>query len=345
MKKNNYQSMQRNTLLFLIFTGLIAGILIAGCTSAQANDPIVGTWLGTTSGSYVIFTENGQFIIHNNGDADIHSNWTKTQNGDYQTTSASGEILTFSYNASGDYIVYAGLPGTHLSRFSAQGTAVPTASVATSVMTPIQQLAVSATTALTVFPTTSVSQDPIIGTYTCDAGAAGYGQVTFNADGTFVEYFNLAGEAPVQATGTWQYNNGVYLTALTTGATNVWVITPSGAVKDENALIYIPGTEHGKVQVTQTTSGTNSKSLSYSGTGDDIRSFSVTNGGGFVVTGSNSGDSNFIVHITDSGGNVKEFVFNEIGPYSGKKIIHLSAGSYYLDVKAEGGWTITLTGS
>jgi len=88
---------------------------------------------------------------------------------------------------------------------------------------------------------------------------------------------------------------------------------------------------------------TSSGSLKYTGSGDDIRSFSVTSGGGFIVSGTNSGNSNFIVHITDTSGSVEDFVFNEIGPYSGKKIIRIGAGKHYLDVNAEGSWTIIIT--
>jgi len=90
-------------------------------------------------------------------------------------------------------------------------------------------------------------------------------------------------------------------------------------------------------------SSTNSKSLQYSGSGDDTQSFTVSGGGGFIVSGSYTGSGNFIVHITDSYGNVQEFVFNEIGSYSGKKIVHLNAGKYYLEVTASGPWNIGIS--
>jgi hypothetical protein len=86
-----------------------------------------------------------------------------------------------------------------------------------------------------------------------------------------------------------------------------------------------------------------SSPLTLSGSGDDTRSFSVTGGGGFLVTGSYSGAHNFIVHIVDSRGEVEVFVFNEIGSYSGRKIIQLDPGTHYLEVQSSGSWTITLT--
>jgi hypothetical protein len=94
---------------------------------------------------------------------------------------------------------------------------------------------------------------------------------------------------------------------------------------------------------TYSSPSSSSGSAHLSGSGDDTRSFSVTGGGGFLITGSYSGLHNFIVHIADSRGNIEEFVFNEIGSYSGRKIVNLDAGTHYLEVQASGPWTIDIS--
>jgi hypothetical protein len=81
------------------------------------------------------------------------------------------------------------------------------------------------------------------------------------------------------------------------------------------------------------------------GNGDGLEKLTVTNGGGFIIDGTNNGKSNFIVHITDSSGEVVEFVFNKIGAYSGRKIVNLDEGVYYIEVQSSGSWTIKVTPS
>lgn len=201
----------------------------------------------------------------------------------------------------------------------------------------------------TVAQETKGTVDSIIGVWRLIASNGFDERWRFNADGTFVMSFYSPDEMKTQVvSGTWSSQGGnTYVTNTIAGFFETIVYDP-----DQNAiynlqypaLVMTPYT--GSVATaspTTSSSGSTSKSLSFSGTGDDIRSFSVSGGGGFIVSGTNAGRSNFIVHITDHSGDVEEFVFNEIGPYSGKKIIHLDQGSYYLDVKAEGPWTITLT--
>lgn len=95
--------------------------------------------------------------------------------------------------------------------------------------------------------------------------------------------------------------------------------------------------------ISGSSSSGSSSSQTLSGSGDDTKSFSVTGSGGFLVAGSYSGKSNFIVHIVDKNGDIEEFLFNVIGSYSGKKIVHLDPGTHYLEVQASGPWSITFT--
>src|SRR5947207_4659382 len=60
-----------------------------------------------------------------------------------------------------------------------------------------------------------------------------------------------------------------------------------------------------------------------------------------VATASNSGTSNFIVHLV---GPTTSYLFNEIGPYSGQLAeTDVKAGRYRVAVQAEGCWTIAFT--
>jgi hypothetical protein len=82
----------------------------------------------------------------------------------------------------------------------------------------------------------------------------------------------------------------------------------------------------------------------YTGNGDDIRPFTIKEGGGLIITGVYSGDTNFIVRITDNDGKqVGSSLFNQTGSYTGRKIVNLAAGKYYLEIQAKGPWSIDLS--
>jgi hypothetical protein len=62
-----------------------------------------------------------------------------------------------------------------------------------------------------------------------------------------------------------------------------------------------------------------------------------------VVTGSHRGQRNFLVGVTGYGTDdgYRDFVFNEIGRFRGETLIDdLPAGRYYVDVNADGAWTV-----
>jgi hypothetical protein len=82
----------------------------------------------------------------------------------------------------------------------------------------------------------------------------------------------------------------------------------------------------------------------YTGNGDDIRPFTIKEGGGLIITGVYSGDTNFIVRITDNDGKqVGPSLFNQTGSYSGKRIVNLAAGKYFFEIQAKGPWSIDLS--
>ncbi len=56
------------------------------------------------------------------------------------------------------------------------------------------------------------------------------------------------------------------------------------------------------------------------------------------------GESNFIVYLYDVNGNRIELIVNEIGSYSGEKLVYISnSGDYYLDVTSDGKWGMTIS--
>ena len=78
------------------------------------------------------------------------------------------------------------------------------------------------------------------------------------------------------------------------------------------------------------------------GTGARVVSVYVPRNSPLVVTGTHSGQSNFIVHMVKSGN--KEFIFNEIGRYNGQALVaEPAAGRYRVAVDADGAWTLKFT--
>jgi len=223
-----------------------------------------------------------------------------------------------------------------------------------SVVTPTPQI-VYVTVLVTPTPTSTVAraQDPITGVWRLSDSTGYDNRLRFNADGTFAESLYFIDEKLTRVYyGTWsaQGGNSYALRDTTIGTYETYIYDPA-----RNSIYYtkyptlLLTPYQGDVMAasssksTPTPSATTSSSLKYTGYGDDIKKFSVEGGGGFIITGSNSGGSNFIVHITDNEGKIVEFVFNEIGPYSGKKIVNLDPGKYFLEVQAEGSWSIDIS--
>lgn len=76
------------------------------------------------------------------------------------------------------------------------------------------------------------------------------------------------------------------------------------------------------------------------GTGDDVVSFTTTGSGLYIFTMKHTGSSNFAVWLLDEKGNKIDLLVNEIGSYSGKKSEQLTVGKYFLDITADGLWTV-----
>lgn len=81
----------------------------------------------------------------------------------------------------------------------------------------------------------------------------------------------------------------------------------------------------------------------FSGNGDDVKSFTATGSGLKIFTLFHNGDRNFIVWLKDTSGDKVALLVNENGKYYDKKSETLSSGTYYLDITADGSWTIDIS--
>ena len=79
------------------------------------------------------------------------------------------------------------------------------------------------------------------------------------------------------------------------------------------------------------------------GHGDDIRSFNTTEPGLKIFTMHHDGDRNFAITLKDEDGKYISLLVNNIGEYSGKNSATLKVGKYYLNIEADGDWTIAIT--
>jgi hypothetical protein len=124
------------------------------------------------------------------------------------------------------------------------------------------------------------------------------------------------------------------------------VLTQTPTTAPPTGWVYNPRTGsyvQSSTQSAPTPSGTASGSLTFSGSGDDVQSFTATGYGIRIFSMSYNSDDNFIVWLKDSNGNKLDLLANEIGSYSGKHSSSLDTGTYYLDVTASGPWRIELT--
>lgn len=84
--------------------------------------------------------------------------------------------------------------------------------------------------------------------------------------------------------------------------------------------------------------------LTFSGTGDKATQSFNWPGGMMRIEMTHTGSSNFIIHLVDStDGSTEEFVENEIGSVNGSRVFSIPAGSYLLDVQADGKWTVKIS--
>ena len=195
------------------------------------------------------------------------------------------------------------------------------------------------------------AQDPIIGVWSRYSSSTGFDdKYQFNADGTYIENYLTVGVFY----GMWsaQGSNSYTTRETSTGASETIVYNPAqNCIYSTTypSLLYTP--YQGNVMAasapvstpTYSPQSPSSSSAHFSGNGDDVISFTTSGTGLRIFTMRHTGDSNFIIKLKDGDGNYRALLVNEIGSYSGRTSESLTTGKYYLDVSADGAWTIDIT--
>ena len=82
--------------------------------------------------------------------------------------------------------------------------------------------------------------------------------------------------------------------------------------------------------------------IQLTGTGQQATSSFNVSGGLTTFKMAHAGDSNFAVWLLDSQGEKVDLLANVIGGYQGTQGLGLAGGSYLLDIKADGDWTVEI---
>jgi hypothetical protein len=236
------------------------------------------------------------------------------------------------------------------------------------VVTPIPQI-VYVTVLVTPTPTSTVvlAQDPILGVWN-NGDTWGYTDIVqFKPDGTWHDScFNSLSMNWHEEWGTWtaQGSNSYILHSTSPSPvresyTYIYDPAQNGIhLSDIPAQVYQPfkrdvATFKAEIVAAAASAPTSTPTYSsppsssgstrFSGSGDDVKSFTATGSGLRIFTMRHTGTHNFAVVLKDSGGNYVTLLANEIGSYSGKKSERLTSGSYYLDITADGSWTIDIS--
>ncbi|TQK49877.1 hypothetical protein FBY35_0153 [Streptomyces sp. SLBN-118] len=129
----------------------------------------------------------------------------------------------------------------------------------------------------------------------------------------------------VNAIGTYNGSKGVGMSAgsyrLTIQADSAWTITITQP--RHQAAVSLPHT--------------------YSGKGDRIVGPFTANHAA-TLRGTHRGKANFIVTVLDAKGDLQNLPFNQVGNFNGSTVTQMiSGGPYYLNVTADGTWTLKLS--
>ncbi|MGB8892412.1 MAG: hypothetical protein WCC86_10130 [Methanoregula sp.] len=176
----------------------------------------------------------------------------------------------------------------------------------------------------------SLSLDPIVGVWR-SPGPAYLFTISFDVNGKTQETF--ANQPGVMYNGTWKpAGDNTYLVTRDSGANTIWVYSPESNTmfnRDATGITY---------SLYQGAAGASRASLS--GTGNMVIPFSATRTGLWAFTLVYSGQSNYIVWLTDAAGNRVALLANDIDSCTVIKTQKLDEGKYYLNITASGPWTI-----
>jgi hypothetical protein len=118
--------------------------------------------------------------------------------------------------------------------------------------------------------------------------------------------------------------------------------TTAGFSRYREAMVTVTDTKFAALSE-MPSSGFSVEPAQFSGYGNDIQSFNSTGTGRKFFTLTHDGKSNFAIVLEDERERYISLLVNEIGSYSGKKSANLTIGKYYLDITADGAWTIAIT--
>lgn len=142
---------------------------------------------------------------------------------------------------------------------------------------------------------------------------------------TLLDSSGQAKDVLVNAIGTYNGSKGVGMSAgsyrLTIQADSAWTITLTQPRRQ--AAVSLPHT--------------------YSGKGDRIVGPFTANHAA-TLRGTHRGKANFIVTVLDGKGDLQNLPFNQVGNFNGSTVTQMiSGGPYYLNVTADGTWTLKLS--
>jgi hypothetical protein len=118
--------------------------------------------------------------------------------------------------------------------------------------------------------------------------------------------------------------------------------TTAGFSRYREAMVTVTDTKFAALSE-MPSSGFSVEPAQFRGYGNDIQSFNSTGTGRKFFTLTHDGKSNFAIVLEDERERYISLLVNEIGSYSGKKSANLTIGKYYLDITADGAWTIAIT--
>src|SRR5208283_3302143 len=176
---------------------------------------------------------------------------------------------------------------------------------------------------------TTLSLDPMVGVWR-SPGPAYLFTISFDVNGRTQETF--ANQPAVMYNGTWQpAGDNTYLVTRDTEDKTVWVYSPdSNTIYKQTA----PSITYSLYQ-----GAASASTAALSGTGNMVIPFAATGTGLWAFTLEYSGQSNYIVWLTNAVGNRVALLANCINPCTVIKTQQLDEGKYYLDVNASGPWT------
>jgi hypothetical protein len=82
--------------------------------------------------------------------------------------------------------------------------------------------------------------------------------------------------------------------------------------------------------------------LEFSGSGQQATQLFPLSEGLVIFHMTHTGDRNFAIWLLDDRGRRIDLLVNEIGPFNGSTAIGVQAGSYLLDISADGAWAVSI---